>query len=219
MSTAPWRRRRCGWVAGSLLATSLIASASCGSPKYHYVKNSSERTYVRVPHDWALFDEEEITKRLDQSREAKEAYNRLTWSVGFDAAPRPSLDNILSPKADHPTGLVQVRTLSPEERDEFSLASLRSLLLEFDPLGERGTSGVEVLGSRDVDRPGGLHGNEFVVNLRTTEGTRVKWHQIALVDSAVRKVHVLAISCEDDCYTANEKVIDQVISSWQVKER
>lgn len=202
-----------------MLATSLIASASCGSPKYHYVKNSSERTYVRVPHDWALFDEEEITKRLDQSREAKEAYNRLTWSVGFDAAPRPSLDNILSPKADHPTGLVQVRTLSPEERDEFSLASLRSLLLEFDPLGERGTSGVEVLGSRDVDRPGGLHGNEFVVNLRTTEGTRVKWHQIALVDSAVRKVHVLAISCEDDCYTANEKVIDQVISSWQVKER
>ncbi len=174
---------------------------------------------MRVPHDWALFDEEEITKGLDQSREAKEAYNRLTWSVGFDAAPRPSLDNVLSPKANHPTGLVQVRTLSPEERDGFSLASLRSLLLEFDPLGESGTSGVEVLGSRDVNRPGGLHGNEFVVNLRTTEGTRLKWRQIALVDSDVRKVHVLAISCEDNCYTANEKVIDQVISSWQVKER
>ena len=47
----------------------------------------------------------------------------------------------------------------------------------------------------------------------------MKWRQIALVDSAVRKVHVLAISCEDDCYAANEKVIDQVISSWQVKER
>ena len=201
-----------------LLAT-VMALTSCGSPKYHYVKNSSERTYVKVPHDWALFHEEEITKGLDQSREAREAYNRLNWSVGFDAAPRPSLDNLLSPKADHPTGLVQVRTLSPAERDGFSLASLRSLLLEFDPLAERGTSGVEVLGSRDVERPGGLHGNEFVVNLKTTEGTRVKWHQIALVDSAVRKVHVLAITCEDDCYKANEKVIDQVISSWQVKER
>lgn len=183
------------------------------------MKNSSEGTYVKVPQEWALFDEEAITKGLDQSREAKDAYNRLAWSVAFDAAPSPSLEHILSPSADHPTGLVQVRTLSPEERDGFSLSNLRSLLLEFDPLGDSQAPGIEVLGSRDVDRPGGLHGNEFVVNLRTSEGTRVKWRQIALVDSAVRKVHVLAISCEDDCYAANEKVIDQVISSWQVKER
>lgn len=219
MGTRPSRRRRCGRAATLVVATALVASAACGSPKYHYVKSSSERTYVRVPRDWALFDEEEITKGLDQSREAKEAYKRLAWSVAFDAAPSPSLEHVLSPKAAHPTGLVEVRTLSSAERDGFSLSTLRSLLLEFDPLGEGGAPGVEVLGSRDVDRPGGLHGNEFVVNLKTTEGTRLKWRQIALVDSAVRKVHVLAISCEDDCYAANEKVIDQVISSWQVKER
>ncbi len=219
MGRGPSLPRLLGRAATLAVALVLVTSAACGSPKYHYVKNSSEGTYVKVPQDWALFDEEEITKGLDQSREAKDAYNRTAWSVAFDAAPSPSLDHILSPRADHPTGLVQVRTLSPEERDGFSLANLRSLLLEVDPLADREAPGVEVVGSRDVDRPGGLHGNEFVVNLRTNEGTRLKWRQIALVDSAVRKVHVLAISCEDDCYAANEKVIDQVVSSWQVKER
>lgn len=214
----PRRRHRRRVTTLALCLAGLTVLAACGSPRYHYVKNSEEHTYVRVPSAWALFDEEQISTGLDESREFKDQFNKLTWSVGFDAAPRPALKNVLSPTADHPTGLVQVRTLRPEERDRFSLSTLRSFLLEFDPL-ESDRPGVEVLGSRDVSRPGGLHGNEFVVNLKTTEGTRVKWRQIALVDAEVRKIHVLAITCVDDCYQANEKVIEEVVSSWQVKER
>lgn len=218
MRTGSAGRRGRGPMVAALVAATVLLTTACGSPKYHYVKNSSERTYVKVPEQWALFDEDQIATDLDESREAKDLYKKLTWSVGFDAAPQPSARNVLSISADHPKGLVQVRTLLPEQRDRFSLSSLRSILLDLDPLGDD-QAGVEVLASRDVQRPGGLHGNEFLVNLTTPEGTRVKWRQIALVDSEVRKVHLLAISCDDDCYAANEKVIDEVISSWQVKER
>lgn len=221
MGTGPsWRRRYAGTAATLAVAAALATSAmsACGSPKYHYVKNSEERTYVRVPNEWALFDEDQLVTTLDESREAKDLYKKLTWSVGFDAAPRPSLDHIASISADHPKGVVLVRSLLPEQRDRFSLSTLRSVLLGFDPL-EAQEEGVEVVDSRDVDRPGGLHGNEILVNLTTPEGERVKWHQIALVDSALRKVHLLSISCDDDCYAANEKVIGEVIASWQVKER
>ncbi len=201
------------------MAVTLVLSGACGAPRYHYVKSSADRTYVRVPHDWTLFDEDQLVTRLDESPEAKEQYKRLTWSVAFDAAPQPSLDNVLSLSvSDHPVGLVQVRTLLPEQRDQFSLSALRSVLLDFDPLASDQQADVEVVETRDVERPGGLHGNELLINLRSPGGKVLKWRQIALVDSGVRKVHVLAIRCDAECYARNEKVIDQVVSSWKVKE-
>ena len=212
------RRRWPGRALTVLAGTAVAASASCGAPKYHYVKSSADRTYVRVPHEWTLFHENELVNKLDQSPEARDQYKRLNWSVAFDAAPRPSLDHILS-VSDHPTGLVQVSTLLPEQRDRFSLSTLRSVLLDLHPLEGEAQDSVEVLESRDVERPGGLHGNELLINIKTPEGRLVKWRQVALVDGAVRKVHVLAISCDAGCYAANEKVIDEVVSSWKVKER
>ena len=214
------RTRRARWGAVAAVVASVLVAGACGSPKYHYVKSSADGTYVRVPHEWTLFDEDQLVTGLDESPEAKEQYKRLTWSVAFDAAPRPSLDNVLSLSlSDHPVGLVQVRTLLPEQRDTFSLSSLRSVLLDFDPLASDQQADVEVLDSRDVERPGGLHGNELLINIKNPGGKVLKWRQIALVDSGVRKVHVLAIRCHTDCYTKNQEAIDQVVASWKVKER
>ncbi|MGH9177343.1 MAG: hypothetical protein ACRD0N_02150 [Acidimicrobiales bacterium] len=202
-----------------LAVAGAVLLAGCGGPKYHYVKSSSNRTYVRVPSKWTLYDEDEILSSTEQSDEAKEQFKRLSWSVAFDASPRPSLDHLLS-GSDHPTGLVQVRTLLPSERDEFSLSDLRSLLLPVDPLSnEAQLSGdVEVLETKDIKQDG-LHGSELLLNLRTPEGDVVKWRQAALVDPAVKKVHVLAVSCDTECYAANEDEIDSVVDSWKVKER
>jgi hypothetical protein len=192
----------------------------CGSPKYHYVKSTSDQTFVRVPRNWTLYDEDELLRVSDESPEAKAQFKQMSWSVAFDAAPTPSLDHVLS-DAGHPTGLVQVRTLLPEQRDTFSLADLRTLLLPFDPLAEdaQQEGEVEVIDAREVHRPGGLHGSELLINLKTDDGERVKWRQVALVDSGLRKVHVLAVSCSTACYNQNEKVIDKVVTSWKVKER
>ncbi|MEO7836743.1 MAG: hypothetical protein ABIS21_03750, partial [Acidimicrobiales bacterium] len=153
------------------------------------------------------------------SAEAKSSFKETSWSVGFDASPKPSVRNVLS-ATSHPTGLVQVRNLSPNERDTFSQSSLRSLLLPFDPLSESAaeTGDVEVLGTREVDQDG-FHGSEFLLNLKTKEGGMIKWRQIALVDTKVSRAHVLAITCNIDCYETNEGVIEKVISSWKVKER
>lgn len=201
------------------VAAVLLATA-CGAPKYHYVKSTADRTYFRVPSHWTLFDEDELLRSSDQSPEAKSQFKRLTWSVAFDGSPEPSLEHILS-EVDHPSGLVQVRTLLPEQRDAFRLADLRSLLLPFDPLSEEAqTSGdVEVLQLREVRLPGGLHGSDLLLNLKSDEGNLLKWRQVALTDAAVRKVHVLAISCGDECYSANQGVIDKIVDSWKVKER
>lgn len=201
----------------AVAATALLGA--CGSGKYRYVKNASQHTFFRIPDDWKLFDEDQILSNSEDSPEAKDSFKEQSWSVGFDASPRPSVRNVLS-AARHPTGLAQVRTLSPAQRDTFSLSSLRSLLLPFDPLSEEAaqTGDVEVLGTRDVSQDG-LHGNEFLLNLKTKEGGLIKWRQIALLDPKVGKVHVLAITCDVNCYETNEGVIEKVVASWKVEER
>lgn len=194
--------------------------AACGSPKYQYLKSTSDRTFVRLPSNWTLFDEDDLLQGSDKSAEEKANFKGRTWSVAFDASPKPSVDHILG-KTAHPSGLVQVRTLSGAERDAFSLADLRSLLLPFDPLSpspqEMGQ--VEVLDAKEVSRAGGLHGSEMFLNVKSTDGPPLKWRQIALTDATVSRIHVLVISCDDECYTANKDVINTVIDSWKVTER
>lgn len=203
-----------------LLAAAAVLQTACGAPNYHYIKSTSNRTYVRVPADWTLYDEDALLKSSDDSQEAKEQFKRLTWSVAFDADPAPSLEHVLS-QSEHPTGLVQVRTLTPTQRDTFSLSDLRRLLLSFDPLSDdaQASGEVEVLDAAEIKREGGLHGWEFLLNLPSEDGDYVKWRQIALTDSGVTKVHVLAISCDAKCYEANEDTIDKVVESWKVKKR
>lgn len=202
-----------------MMIVAAIVLAACGASRYQYVKNSAQRTYLRVPGKWKLFDEDQILKNSEDSAEAKNSFKEQSWSVGFDASPTPSVRNVLS-AARHPTGVVQVRTLTPAQRDTFSQSSLRSLLLPFDPLSDEAaqTGDVEVLGSREIDR-GGLHGSEFLLNLRTKQGGMIKWRQIALVDSRVSAAHILAITCDVECYKANESEIEKVVASWKVKER
>lgn len=214
---APGRRSSRGTRTALALAAAGLIVGACGSSRYHYVKSTADRTFVRVPSAWTLYDEDDLLRSSEESPEAKEQFKRLTWSVAFDASPRPSLRHILTVSA-HPTGLAQVRTLLPAQRDTFSLSDLRSVLLRFDPLSREAQEGgeVEVLGSREIQREG-MNGHELLVNLKTPEGKLVKWRQVALVDSGLSRIHVIAVSCEASCYAANEKVIDSVIDSWRVK--
>lgn len=197
-----------------------VLSAACGTPDYQYVKSSSDRTFVRVPEGWQLFDEDELLSSSNESPEAKENFKNLSWSVGFDSRPEPAAATLLE-ASPFPTGLVQVRTLLPSQRDGFSLADLRSLLLPYDPLGDEAQEGgqVEVLWARAAEQKGGFHGSELLLNLKTPEGELVKWRQVALLDSRVQKVHLLVISCDVKCYDEHESVIDGIVQSWKVEDR
>ena len=202
------------------VAVCAVILASCGSPKYTYLKSSADNTFIRVPSTWTVYDEHQLLRVSDKSEESLAAFKARSWSVGFDASTKPTVDHVLG-TSTHPSGLVQVRSLLPEERDGFSLASLRTLFLPFDPLaGEPQKDGrVEVLAANEVRRDAGLHGSDLLLNLKSADGSLMKWRQVALTDSLVSKVHVLVISCSAECYAANVGEIDNIVESWKVTER
>ena len=76
----------------SVLVVGTLLSA-CGASDYHYVKNSSEGAFVRLPSDWEIYDEDEYLRGfgepgLDVSTSQLEQLRR-GWTVAFDSAPDP----------------------------------------------------------------------------------------------------------------------------------
>ena len=56
-------RRRSGWVrsrVAALVVGAAVALTACAGTGYHYVKNSSDKTYFKVPDSWKLYNEDSV---------------------------------------------------------------------------------------------------------------------------------------------------------------
>lgn len=201
---------RCG-VAGLLAALALTACAGSG---WTYVSNSDLGVYFKIPQDWTLFDAEDLAAEADADSPPTQSQQ---WVIAFDAAPDASLEHLLSGDNVHPAGLARAKALSDEQRDDYSLSSLRNELVPLDQLAQI-PGAVEVVSSEDLTLRDGLRGEHAVFNLRSGDGTYTL-SQTALVDADTRNVYVLAIGCVSDCYERNSDEIRQVTDSWTVEEQ
>jgi len=209
---------RRGRVALLVAAVSVLA-ASCAGSGFRYVKDSSDSAIFKIPSAWQVYDEEQIltSSEIVASPQAKEAFAAATWMVAFDAATSPSLDHlfIFANAADQPTGFAQVRPLGLEERDAFSLADIRNALFDVD--GSGGGAQAELLSSDDLLLDGGYRGLHVVFNVQDGD-TFLTVNQVGLVDPATSTLYLFAIGCEAKCYLDHQGDIDQIASSWTVKE-
>lgn len=198
----------------SLLALSVPA---CQGSGFSYVSNTSTKTYFKVPEEWELFEGNEMMSGESPavSLQSLQGASDL-WVVAFDAAPSPDLDNVLATSSRHPTGYALVRPLSEEERDTYSLASLRNEVIPLDRL-ERTEGRVEAVSEEEIELESGAHGSRLVNEIKV-EGDVFTLDQTGLVDSGTHRVHVLVIGCRSACYEANKAVIDQVADSWTIEE-
>jgi len=204
-----------------VLVALTLALAACGGPRYHYVKSAKSQAFFKVPSAWTLYSEDTLLAGQQLTDSQLKAAKAQIWTLAFDASPKPSLDHVLDASGS-PWGFAKSRLLSPQERDAYALADLRKELLPVDPAAadSAASAGVELLSIRDLNRPGGLRGNEFVATLHNSANNKsVTFHQIALVDAKTSRVDILAVGCQADCYKSNERLINQIISSWTVKER
>jgi hypothetical protein len=190
---------------------------ACQGSGFSYVSNTSTKTYFKVPEEWELFERNEMMSGESPavSLQSLQGASDL-WVVAFDAAPSPDLDNVLATSSRHPTGYALVRPLSEEERDTYSLASLRNEVIPLDRL-ERTEGRVEAVSEEEIELESGAHGSRLVNEIKV-EGDVFTLDQTGLVDSGTHRVHVLVIGCRSACYEANKAVIDQVADSWTIEE-
>ena len=194
----------------------LLFLAACAESGFTYVTDSQTNTFFKVPEEWAIYKEDEIlasqSETISPQREA--VARALQYVVAFDGAPNPSLIHVMAANSDHPAGWTKVRVLNDQERDTFSLASIRNAVLPVDQLVKR--NNAEIISQEDVVRPGGLHGSRLVFNIKE-ETQFVTINQTGLVDPSTRVLYLFVIGCEANCYVDNEEVINEVVSSWTIK--
>jgi hypothetical protein len=120
-----------------------------------------------------------------------------------------------------PRGYVQISAMGPTERDEVSLASLRSVNFGTDPLtfAQSNPNGpVSILDYGEVVLDGGAHGVHIRVQLRPEDGSTPSIiDQTVLVDKATRKQYLLNIGCSAACWDAHHRQIEAVIDSWTLE--
>lgn len=205
-STGP--RRWARLVAGASLLIGL--ATACGGTGYRYVESRSNGAYFKIPEAWHLFGRDDI---IDPNSAAAKVTPFIT---AFDGAPQPSGKHYLD--SDHPFGLAQVRLLTDAERDSFSLASLRNLLVDFDATINADPSKVDLLAApKAITLSDGTRGSRLVYTVHAdTKSFSVD--QIGLVDPTTRKVYFFIIGCAASCFQANRATITEIADSWTIKE-
>lgn len=225
-------------VVAGVLAGVLVLVA-CAPPRFRYVHSSDRTTYLKVPRDWAVFDEQDL---LDLDARVAEARGRpqtaadrqiadlIEWRMGFDADPRPSVLHLLG-DGNAPAVQVTVRRLLADERDKFNMASLRNSVVPYDQLVDEylqiAQSDPDRLKNPDFRplRPPetlnlkGMRGVRLVYNLRLSRGVVYTVDQTSIVDGETTKLHQLLVIAPADDYVAMQRTLREIIDSFTVKQR
>ena len=162
--TTPAHGRAAGRALASLAI--ILVATSCSGSGYQYVKDSSSTAFFKLPTSWALYDEDQIldSDMVDLSPQSQQSVAQALWMVAFDANGAPSLAHVLSAGSQEPSGFAQVRPLGDEERDTFSLATIRNALFDVDGSTAASPS-VELIATSDVVLPGGYRGLHIEYNV------------------------------------------------------
>lgn len=213
-----------------LLAGVLLSS--CGRSGYVYTHTPDGRAFFKVPDNWREYTKREILLTAGLSLTSRVSHE-LPYVVAYDSDPDPSLTHAFNLAVDqapprYPVLIAEARDLNffpPAERDGFSIGQMRNLLYPVDQLAD--DNKVDVISYKDdVVMPGGLRGIQLLFQASPRPISNVvpgrdvvQVYQSVVADPATKTVYVFAIRCETHCYRDNRALIDQIISSWTLKER
>jgi hypothetical protein len=207
-----------------ILVLAIAALVACGAPEFHYVTNSEDRTYLRIPMSWAPLDAKELGMAfgLDPTLEENQGF----WLAGYDADASPSTAHLVGPHAAAPAVLVGVRDVPPPARGQVSLDVLRDLFRPVSPAARQRIAASPVspfsgfvLIADEVLTPGeGLRGVHSVYRYRIMGGPTQVFDQTIYVNDDASKIYMFFVRCSTDCYERRQQEIESVVSSFTVRE-
>jgi hypothetical protein len=209
------RMRGLGFAA--IVAAIAVLISACAGTGYNYVKDSGDKTYLKVPDSWKLFSHEQIlSKNKNLSKADKQSQLDSSWQVIFDADPKPALKHFLAAASSHPAGMALVLQLSFNASDTLALKDLRNFFIDIDTASQNNTGNVLTYEPLTID--GGFHGIHLVATVTDSKGRSFTFDQKAVLDQDTSKAYLVIVGCQSDCYQANQDKIENVVDSWTVRQ-
>jgi hypothetical protein len=207
----------------ALLAAAALAA--CGAPQYHYVANSEDRTYVRVPASWSPIDARELGAVFGLDPTVEEA-ERGFWLEGYDADATPSAAHLVGPHTAAPVVFVGVRDVPQQARGQISLDVLRDLFRPVSPTARQRVaadptspfSGFTLISDEVLTPDEGLRGVRSVYGYRIQGGPTQVFDQTVYVNDDASKIYMFLARCSQQCYEERRQEIESVVSSFTVRE-
>lgn len=206
-------------------AAVLAALAGCGAPNYTYVKNSADRTYVKLPTSWRPIDKRALDDAIGLDPALSDEQRGL-WLQAYDADNAPSPLHLFGPSAAAPAAFVSVQQVPETARGQFSLDKLRDLFYPVSPKARQAaeldpTTGLTdfALMSDEVLTPGkGLRGVHAVFRYKMGDGPPQMIDQTAYLNDDASKLYMFFVRCSTECYKQRQQEIGNVVSSFTVRE-
>jgi hypothetical protein len=208
-------------VAAALSIAVLLAGCQVGS-SFQYVSHRAPDgvdLYFKVPPNWKIFNTSQVlvaqNGKLGPTQEKQIANGE--WIATMSNRPGVTAKQASFSIGDRfPAATVLVRPLGQSERDSMNFATMRSLLLNADPL--TASSGYEVLNYDEFTLPGGIRGIKMIVNI--TSGSPVlTFGQVTAVDANTNYIFTLGVGCEASCWGLNASAVTSLLDSWTLKEQ
>jgi hypothetical protein len=205
----------------------IAGTGGCGAPEFTYVKNSGQKTYFKVPHDW----HEIGTKSLDDVLSGSNPDSAMTkirqqlwWSVAYDASGDPTPDHLLTSEVtNEPIVYARVAQLTEAQQNTVSLDMLRNTFLPVtDDAREAAASvlpltGFELVQDQVLTPSSGLHGVRVVYDYELGNDVLHTFDQTALVNNDGSKIYLLIIRCSTSCYRERSSELDAIAKSFTVR--
>jgi hypothetical protein len=218
-----WLRSRRGPAVAGLVLLAAALIAGCGAPAYTYVKNSANHMYVKIPASWHSIDQKALDSAIGLDP-AEDAGSRGLWLEAYDAAESPSPLHLFGASAPEPAALVSVQQVPETNRGGLSLDGLRDLFFPVSPNARQTNQNPQLTGfgliSDDVLTPGdGLRGVHTVFRYVLGGGPPQMMDQTAYLNDDASKVYVLLVRCSTTCYKDRHGEIENVVSSFTIREK
>lgn len=212
------RRRSALGVAVALL----LVAAACSRSGFAYVEQEDEGVFIKVPENWTVFETTEVEpppQLLGDILLQPLSGVVRPWQVVIDAGPEPTASNIRKPLYDFPIGLAEIQPIDFGVRDLFNTAMMRSLSTGFavDPVAEANSGNGEFVIELDQDIvKDELRGNRLRYR-RSVDGGTLVVDSLVLADGINSKWYRITMSCEENCFLANARLIDEIMTSFTVE--
>jgi len=209
---------------------------SCGAPEFTYVKNSDEKTYLRVPSGWTQVDTREVDDLFSPFKRdtfEHDRHLRRLWSVAYDGSAYPTFLHLTRPDlpTDEPAIYLTIRKLYPDEKAAISLDAMRNIVFPVTDAAREtylarvkddGFQDFELLFDRELTMPSGLHGIRTAYNWRVPSdyipGGLVNTFDITVYLSPdSNTLYTLLVRCDFDCYQQHYAEIDAIANSLTIR--